>query len=640
MRNWEGWRDEPRNDHGQWTREGGAAAAVIEKVTEPIRGEGARGNSRPVSEAEFQQLAAEGRDRLHDIQHQPWTTGGITANLDAIKARTYAEVQKPWGGATIDPRSGRDLPQGADKYAMSIKPAGLDTTSLPEHASRAEFDEAMNIALSKYGKQLAKGGSYLGVFHDDDLNRIDIDPVTVLDSLREVETIGAYTHAIGGAYHFASGDGFWPPHVPEHAAAAMSNAGSGHHFRGPGHWHSQAVAVQQPHDEPEDTDPEDTEPEDTERPGGITAQALGLANGIGAQLELAGGWRDAWRTELRGPRGEWVKGNTEALSLHKLASIAATPFVGPELPDTLTHAEKTAVAGRVSQFLNSAGPNVPAMFGPGEHLDFDGKPPTLFNENDPAHKGNLADLDWNGHMLMSNQVAQAIQDAVDHPDQPLTGVERDALTVPLHEFIHGVVPAGQRRNTNGDMQAYQESGYPSIEEGFTELGSIQHAGEFLQKTGFAGRLTKVTHEDKNLVTMATYAGWAADPSNIRNGTSWGRYKDLTAKAFEWVSLIAQQHTGKPESDPATQREVQRLSDEVNAVGTAAKPQVMARHAVSDMLTGQPSDQTVIASAQESLLDNWGNLGGTGENSTDIMLNQARAAAQQRIQELQAERGAV
>ena len=108
-----------------------------ENVTEPIRGEGARGNSRPVSEAEFQQLAAEGRDRLHDIQHQPWTTEGIRKNWDAIKARTYAEVQNSWGGATIDPRSGRDLPQGADKYAMSVKPTGLDTTSIPEHASRA-----------------------------------------------------------------------------------------------------------------------------------------------------------------------------------------------------------------------------------------------------------------------------------------------------------------------------------------------------------------------------------------------------------------------------------------------------------------------------------------------------------------------
>ena len=63
---------------------------------------------------------------------------------------------------------------------------------------------------------------------------------------------------------------------------------------------------------------------------------------------------------------------------------------------------------------------------------------------------------------------------------------------------------------------------------------------------------------------------------------------------------------------------------------------MARHAVADMLLGLPSDQAVIASAQDSLLDNWG---GDSPLMMDETLSQARQAAQQRIQELQAERGA-
>ena len=525
-----------------------------------------------------------------------------------------------------------------------------------------EFDEAMNIALAKYGKQLAKGGSYLGVFHDDDLNRIDIDPVTVLDSLREVETIGAYTHAIGGAYHFASGDGFWPPHVPENAAA-MSNPGSGHHFRGPGHWHSQAVAVQQPHDEPEDTQPdedEDTEPPTdgiaaqatdlawtraqhvalivtpAEQAGGISGQAAALAGGIGAQLELAGGgWRDAWRTELRGPHGEWVRAETEALNLHKLVRGAANPFVGAELPDTLTREQKTAIAARAGRYLNAAGPKVPAMISSGDHLDFDGKPPTLFNENDPGKAGLLADIDWNGHMSMSNEVAEDIQEALEHPDQPVRVPA--ALTVPLHEFIHATVPAGQKRSTNGDKVAYQDPtmAYPNIEEAFTELGAIQHAARFFDANGLGNRKISVPGSPPG-ATMDDLAGIASQPGHIRDGTAWGRYKDITAQAYEWVSLIAQQNTGKPESDPATQREIQRLSDEVNAVGTAAKPQVMAQHAVSDMLLGMPSDQTVLDSAKKSILDNWG---GQDPLSMPETLSQARAAAQQRIQELQAERGA-
>jgi hypothetical protein len=243
-----------RDERGRFASHDGGHISVVDKVTEPIGMEGARGNSRAVSHDEFQKAAAEGRDRLHAIQTAPWNTRGLDADWAGIKTRIYAEVRKPWGGATVDPRTGKDLPQGADKYAMSIKPSGLDTTSIGEHASAREFGEAMDVAKAKYGNQLAKGGSYLGIFHDDDLGRIDIDPVTVLDSLQEVETIGAWTHAIGGAYGFASGDGFWPPHVPSGAQMSTEDEQQ-HHWAGPGQWRSQAVAVQQPHDdEPEDTD--------------------------------------------------------------------------------------------------------------------------------------------------------------------------------------------------------------------------------------------------------------------------------------------------------------------------------------------------------------------------------------------------
>jgi hypothetical protein len=39
--------------------------------------------------------------------------------------------------------------------------------------------------------------------------------VLVVNNLDDVESVGAYTHAIGGAYHFQSGDGFWPPHIAD-----------------------------------------------------------------------------------------------------------------------------------------------------------------------------------------------------------------------------------------------------------------------------------------------------------------------------------------------------------------------------------------------------------------------------------------
>lgn len=176
----------------------------------PITASEARGNSRPVTAGEFQRLALEGRDRLRAIQSADWSTQGLDANWDELKQTLYAKVQEPWSGATVDPRTGTEVPQGADRYALSITP---DTLSISEHATRAEFDAAMDIARGKYAAELARGGTYLGVFHDDYHARIDIDPVTIVDTPDDAEKIGAYTHAIGGAYHFATGTGHFPPHV-------------------------------------------------------------------------------------------------------------------------------------------------------------------------------------------------------------------------------------------------------------------------------------------------------------------------------------------------------------------------------------------------------------------------------------------
>ena len=185
------------------------------EIIPPVTAREARGNSRPVTAREFQRLAIAGRDRLRAIQSARWSTRGLDANWDAIRRTVYAEVQKPWGGATIDPRTGGEIPQGADLYALSTKPNGMDTTSVAEHATPAEFDEAMNIARAKYARELARGGTYLGIFHDDDNARIDIDPVTIVATQADAENIGAYTHAVGGAYHFATGNGCFPPHVTE-----------------------------------------------------------------------------------------------------------------------------------------------------------------------------------------------------------------------------------------------------------------------------------------------------------------------------------------------------------------------------------------------------------------------------------------
>jgi hypothetical protein len=180
-----------------------------------IGSEGARGDSKPVSYEEFQRLARQGQFILDGLQSRSSAIKGLDDNWEAIKASTHAEALKEWGGATIDAHTGRPVAQGANRWALTIKDKGVDTVSIPQGASREEFDAAMETARKRFRSVLEREGSHLGVFHDDDLKRIDIDPVLVVDTLDDVHTIGAATRAIGGAYNFADGNGYWPPHVAE-----------------------------------------------------------------------------------------------------------------------------------------------------------------------------------------------------------------------------------------------------------------------------------------------------------------------------------------------------------------------------------------------------------------------------------------
>lgn len=206
--------DPPQNDGTAQQRPGDAYA--------PITAQEARGNSRPVSADEFQRLAQLGKEQLDRLK-----AGGSPASLsgdqwDQIKAAGYQASQTSWGGITVDSHTGKNVGEGTTNYAMTIKDPGQETVSVPEGASQAEFNAAMDEALSRFSGPLSTSGAGLGVFHDDDNQRIDIDPVLIVPTLSRVESIGAYTHAIGGAYSFADGNGYWPPHVADTPAAAAA----------------------------------------------------------------------------------------------------------------------------------------------------------------------------------------------------------------------------------------------------------------------------------------------------------------------------------------------------------------------------------------------------------------------------------
>lgn len=147
-------------------------------------------------------------------------TTGLNANWAEITKTAFSEAQKDWGGATFDAHTGKALKGNEDKYAITVRDPGMATVSVPEKASRKDLAKAMGTAKNRYAEILQRPDHYLGVFHDNDKGTIDIDPVFVTADKTHVETIGAYTHATGGAYHFASGDGFWPPHVKDSEKAA------------------------------------------------------------------------------------------------------------------------------------------------------------------------------------------------------------------------------------------------------------------------------------------------------------------------------------------------------------------------------------------------------------------------------------
>jgi hypothetical protein len=229
---------------------------MLNKVSEPappvgpITAAEARGNSREVSVAEYKRLAARGRAYLDALRSDRsptvWeaeakeaakpTPGALSGKAkappstwDRIVADTHEEVQKSWGGATIDAHTGQALPQGEDAYALRARTyADATTVTISEEAAEdpKQWEAAMDEARKRFKVYLQRKNHYLGVFHDDDLKRVDIDPVVVVKDPKLAEAIGIETRAVGGAYHFKTGDGLFPPHLAANPADKLAELDS------------------------------------------------------------------------------------------------------------------------------------------------------------------------------------------------------------------------------------------------------------------------------------------------------------------------------------------------------------------------------------------------------------------------------
>jgi hypothetical protein len=183
----------------------------------PITAAEARGNSRPVTAEEFNTLAQSGRKMLKDITSDKRTPTAFNSmhTWNVVQQAAFNSIQEPWGGQTIDPATGQAV-EPDHGYALTIRDAHhSDPISVPIDASQQELSAAMDEAKTRYAGKLQGKSVYLGVFRDDDENRVDIDPVAIVQTPEEVEALGAYCHSIGGAYDFSTGDGYFPPHVAD-----------------------------------------------------------------------------------------------------------------------------------------------------------------------------------------------------------------------------------------------------------------------------------------------------------------------------------------------------------------------------------------------------------------------------------------
>lgn len=129
----------------------------------------------------------------------------------------FTRVQAPWGGATVTTHGGEAVPDGIDAYAVTIKPEGVETISLPEDATEAQFTAAYDSATA-----LFTWAPFVGVFHDDAKGTIDIDPVAVVSDRGQVDSLAEIYPVVGGAYNFATGEGYWPTNSVHNAITYMN----------------------------------------------------------------------------------------------------------------------------------------------------------------------------------------------------------------------------------------------------------------------------------------------------------------------------------------------------------------------------------------------------------------------------------
>lgn len=164
---------------------------------------------------------------------------------------------------------------------------------------------------------------------------------------------------------------------------------------------------------------------------------------------------------------------------------------------------------KVKQLASKTASAVPRMFNGGRE-NWNGKISLFPQDEKPTVS---AEIGWDGEIHYSAGLARQLADGTSE-----TGKIKDARpwVVMLHELIHGLIQPGQDYSVH--QRAYQNLVNASIEEGFTELGTIMHAAEYLKAAGVGdletpiiavenGRIAEDTDQAKILALQDKLRDW-------------------------------------------------------------------------------------------------------------------------------------
>jgi hypothetical protein len=386
--------------------------------------------------------------------------------------------------------------------------------------------------------------------------------------------------------------------------------------------------------------------------------------------------------QVRHPDGSDSIHGSRTGGLKALADRFNTGGSSDESAGPLRISEKDSLTSVTSRYALRGKQVLPGILGGGQSA-WNGQVRIFKTTEKPAV---AAQLDWDGKMEVQDGIAQSMRDMLAHLHTEISSP--DPFAVELHELIHSIIPPDQTYAQHS--MAFQDYDTARIEEGFTELGTIQHAPEFFSKVGVgelptpvlatdssghvidnpeydkakativAGLASKAKsagndeaatyisnainrlqdddpqgaldeldkipdeydddfYENRQAIydldnitsgrhaTLSEYAQRLQSPGQIKDG-AWGHYANETARAYNWMALVAQKMTGKDEEDPETQNKIIELSDEVNREGPAGKISTMASQvALAELGTNMPSDtlyQAALA-ADQIIRFTWG-----------------------------------